>query len=168
MRRDTHSRRPGSVRGRAGGGGCKQSGLAPKGPVDQTIRAATSDQGWLLAPSLDDRLPDGPVARFVAELVDEHPVGCVAATAARSPLFVQLCGLAGQLSNRVWGWGNQTRTVCVYELKGGCRGWQGHRCSSAERRAWCIRVRFACARRPAAGVAHLTAIVFTVRVLQFP
>ena len=45
---------------------------APKGPVDKTFRAFTPDQGLLLPPSLDDWLPEGHLARFVAELVDEH------------------------------------------------------------------------------------------------
>lgn len=45
---------------------------APKGPVDKTFRAFTPDQGLMLLPSLKDRLPEGHLARFVAELVDEH------------------------------------------------------------------------------------------------
>ena len=45
---------------------------SPRGPVDKTFRAYTPDQGLLLPPSLDDWLPEGHLARFVAELVDEH------------------------------------------------------------------------------------------------
>jgi transposase len=44
----------------------------PKGPVDKTFRAFTPDQGFLLPPSLDEWLPAEHLARFVAELVDEH------------------------------------------------------------------------------------------------
>ena len=54
--------------------GMKAAGIpaSPKGPVDKTFRAYTPDQGLLLPPSLDDWLPEGHLARFVAELVDEH------------------------------------------------------------------------------------------------
>ena len=45
---------------------------APKPPVDKTFRVFDPDQGLLLPPSLDDWLPAGHLARFVAELVDEH------------------------------------------------------------------------------------------------
>jgi transposase len=45
---------------------------SPKGPVDKTFRAFTPDQGFLLPPSLDEWLPAEHLARFVAELVDEH------------------------------------------------------------------------------------------------
>jgi transposase len=44
----------------------------PKRPVDKTFRAFDPDQGLLLPPSLDDWLPAEHLARFIAELVDEH------------------------------------------------------------------------------------------------
>ena len=44
----------------------------PKPPVDKTFRAFDPEQGFLLPPSLDDWLPAEHLARFVAELVDEH------------------------------------------------------------------------------------------------
>jgi len=40
--------------------------------VDKTFRAFDPNQGLLLPPSLDDWLPAEHMARFVAELVDEH------------------------------------------------------------------------------------------------
>jgi transposase len=43
-----------------------------KAPVDKTFRAFDPDQDLLLPPSLDDWLPADHMARFVAELVDEH------------------------------------------------------------------------------------------------
>lgn len=43
-----------------------------RGPVDKTFRAFDPDQGLLLPPSLDDWLPADHLARFIAELVDEH------------------------------------------------------------------------------------------------
>lgn len=46
--------------------------LAPKLPVDKTFRAFAPDQGLLLPPSLDDWLPADHLARFIADLVDEH------------------------------------------------------------------------------------------------
>jgi transposase len=46
--------------------------VAPKVPVDKTFRVFAPDQGLLLPPSLDDWLPAGHVARFIADLVDEH------------------------------------------------------------------------------------------------
>ena len=46
--------------------------VAPKAPVDKTFRVFAPDQGLLLPPSLDDWLPDEHLARFVADLVDEH------------------------------------------------------------------------------------------------
>lgn len=46
--------------------------LAPKPPVDKTFRAFAPDQGLLLPPSLDDWLPADHLARFIADLVDEH------------------------------------------------------------------------------------------------
>lgn len=45
---------------------------APKLPVDKTFRAFDPGQGLLLPPSLDDWLPAEHMARFIAELVDEH------------------------------------------------------------------------------------------------
>jgi transposase len=46
--------------------------LPPKSPVDKTFRVFDPDQGLLLPPSLDDWLPGEHLARFIAELVDEH------------------------------------------------------------------------------------------------
>ena len=46
--------------------------MAPKPPVDKTFRVFDPDQGLLLPPSLDDWLPAEHLARFIAELVDEH------------------------------------------------------------------------------------------------
>lgn len=43
-----------------------------KAPVDKTFRAFDPDQDFLLPPSLDDWLPAEHMARFVADLVDEH------------------------------------------------------------------------------------------------
>lgn len=45
---------------------------AVKGPVDKTFRVFDPAQGLLLPPSLDEWLPADHLARFVAELVDEH------------------------------------------------------------------------------------------------
>lgn len=45
---------------------------APKVPVDKTFRPYNPDQVLLLPPSLDDWLSAEHLARFVAELVDEH------------------------------------------------------------------------------------------------
>jgi transposase len=45
---------------------------APKPPVDKTFRPFDPDQGLLLPPSLDDWLPAEHLARFIADLVDEH------------------------------------------------------------------------------------------------
>lgn len=45
---------------------------AVKGLVDKTFRVFDPSQDLLLPPSLDDWLPAGHMARFVAELVDEH------------------------------------------------------------------------------------------------
>ncbi len=45
---------------------------APKVAVDKTFRPFDPDQVLLLPPSLDDWLPAEHLARFVAELVDEH------------------------------------------------------------------------------------------------
>ena len=44
-----------------------------KPPVDKTFRAFDPGQSLLLPPSLDDWLPAEHLARFIAELVDEHP-----------------------------------------------------------------------------------------------
>ena len=44
----------------------------PKPPGGQTFRVFDPDQGLLLPPSLDDWLPAEHLARFIAELVDEH------------------------------------------------------------------------------------------------
>jgi transposase len=44
----------------------------PKSQVDKTFRMFDPDQGFLLPPSLDDWLPAEHLARFIAELVDEH------------------------------------------------------------------------------------------------
>jgi transposase len=46
--------------------------VPPKAAVDKTFRAFAPDQGLLLPPSLDDWLPAEHLARFIAELVDEH------------------------------------------------------------------------------------------------
>ena len=42
------------------------------GPVDKTFRRFDPDQAWLVPPSLDDWLPQEHIARFIADLVDEH------------------------------------------------------------------------------------------------
>ncbi|WP_370360735.1 IS1182 family transposase [Catenulispora sp. MAP12-49] len=44
---------------------------SPAVPVKKTFRAFVPDQMFLLPPSLDDWLPEGHLARFVADLVDE-------------------------------------------------------------------------------------------------
>ena len=41
-------------------------------PVEKTFRAFDPGQGFLLPPSLDEWLPADHLARFVADLVDEH------------------------------------------------------------------------------------------------
>lgn len=46
--------------------------LPPKLPVNKTFRSFDPDQGLLLPPSLDDWLPAEHLARFIADLVDEH------------------------------------------------------------------------------------------------
>ena len=46
--------------------------VPPKAPVDKTFRPFAPEQGLLLPPSLDDWLPAEHLARFIAELVDEH------------------------------------------------------------------------------------------------
>lgn len=54
--------------------------LAPKAPVDKTVRVFAPDQGLLLPPSLDDWLPADHLARFIADLVDEHlDLSCITA-----------------------------------------------------------------------------------------
>jgi transposase len=45
---------------------------AAQGPVDKTFRAFDPDQDLLLPPSLDEWLPADHMARFIADLVDEH------------------------------------------------------------------------------------------------
>ncbi|GLY80657.1 hypothetical protein Airi01_089240 [Actinoallomurus iriomotensis] len=49
------------------------AGVEPRAapPVKKTFRALAPDQMLLLPPSLDEWLPEGHLARFVAELVDE-------------------------------------------------------------------------------------------------
>jgi transposase len=46
--------------------------LPPKPTVDKTFRLFDPDQGLLLPPSLDEWLPAEHLARFIADLVDEH------------------------------------------------------------------------------------------------
>jgi transposase len=46
--------------------------VVERGPVDKTFRRFDPDQAWLVPPSLDDWLPQEHIARFVADLVDEH------------------------------------------------------------------------------------------------
>ena len=48
-----------------------ESPVEPKAPVDKTFRPYDPNQVFLLPPSLNDWLPEGHLARFVAELVDE-------------------------------------------------------------------------------------------------
>jgi len=43
-----------------------------RGSVDKTFRPFAPDQAWLVPPSLDEWLPQDHIARFVADLVDEH------------------------------------------------------------------------------------------------
>ena len=45
---------------------------APEGPVDKTFRGFDPGQDLLLPPSLDEWLPADHLARFIADLVDEH------------------------------------------------------------------------------------------------
>jgi len=42
------------------------------GPVDKTFRPFQPDQIFLVPPSLDEWLPQGHLARFIVDLVDEH------------------------------------------------------------------------------------------------
>ena len=46
--------------------------VVERGPVDKTFRPFDPDQAWLVPPSLDDWLPQEHIARFIADLVDEH------------------------------------------------------------------------------------------------
>ena len=46
--------------------------VPPRVPVDKTFRAFDPGQDLLLPPSLDDWLPADHMARFIADLVDEH------------------------------------------------------------------------------------------------
>lgn len=48
------------------------AGVGPRGPVDKTFRAFDPGQDLLLPPSLDEWLPAGHLARFIADLVDGH------------------------------------------------------------------------------------------------
>jgi len=50
--------------------GALAAGRAPVG-VEKTFRAYDPDQVLLMAPSLADWVPDGHLARFVSDLVDE-------------------------------------------------------------------------------------------------
>jgi len=42
------------------------------GPVDKTFRPFQPDQIFLVPPALDEWLPQNHLARFIADLVDEH------------------------------------------------------------------------------------------------
>ena len=55
-----------------GGQGPPRVSRSVKGPAGKTFRSFDPGQGLLLPPSLDDWLPGEHLARFVAELVDEH------------------------------------------------------------------------------------------------
>jgi len=46
--------------------------LVERGPVDKAFRLFQPDQIFLVPPSLDEWLPQNHLARFVADLVDEH------------------------------------------------------------------------------------------------
>ena len=46
--------------------------VVERGPVDKTFRPFTPDQMLLVPPSLDEWLPQEHLARFIADLVDEH------------------------------------------------------------------------------------------------
>lgn len=48
------------------------AGSVVRGPVDKTFRAFDPGQDLLLPPSLDEWLPADHMARFIADLVDEH------------------------------------------------------------------------------------------------
>jgi transposase len=51
---------------------CVEAPSSSKGPVDKTFRAFDPGQDLLLPPSLDEWLPADHMARFIADLVDEH------------------------------------------------------------------------------------------------
>jgi len=46
--------------------------LVVRGPVDKTFRPFQPDQIFLVPPSLDEWLPQNHLARFIADVVDEH------------------------------------------------------------------------------------------------
>ena len=46
--------------------------MVAAGPVDKTFRSFQPDQLLLVPPSLDEWLPQEHLARFIADLVDEH------------------------------------------------------------------------------------------------
>jgi transposase len=46
--------------------------VVERGPVDKTFRPFQPDQILLVPPSLDEGLPQNHLARFIADLVDEH------------------------------------------------------------------------------------------------
>ena len=46
--------------------------VVERGPVDKTFRPFQPDQIFLVPPSLDEWLPQNHLARFLADLVDEH------------------------------------------------------------------------------------------------
>ena len=46
--------------------------VVERGPVDKTFRPFQPDQILLVPPSLDEWLPQNHLARFIADLVDEH------------------------------------------------------------------------------------------------
>ena len=46
--------------------------VVERGPVDKTFRPFQPDQILLVPPSLDEWLPQDHLARFIADLVDEH------------------------------------------------------------------------------------------------
>ena len=48
--------------------------VVERGPVDKTFRPFDPDQIFLVPPSLDEWLPQNHLARFIADLVDEHLV----------------------------------------------------------------------------------------------
>lgn len=50
----------------------QEPSVATPGPVNKTFRPFTPDQDFLLPPSLDEWLPADHMARFIADLVDEH------------------------------------------------------------------------------------------------
>ena len=53
--------------------GLRRESLPVSGvPVKKTFRPFAPDQNFLLPPSLDEWLPADHMARFIADLVDEH------------------------------------------------------------------------------------------------